>query len=151
MFRLPSVMTWAKVPRSSEKEGSTKVSQFIFYKQQAVLPSQVSKTLRGRPLAATTNTELSPTHTWTLSSLTSPETCHTGRLIHYNLISFGHAPISDRGRHATCPVQNMLKYEWILRDIGEEGIWARCHSFVCMLSNFNELKLMDTLMPSELS
>ena len=101
MFRLPSVMTWAKVPRSSEKEGSTKVSQFIFYKRQAVLPSQVSKTLRGRPLAATTNTELSPTHTWTLSSLTSPETCHTGRLIHYNLISFGHAPISDRGRHAT--------------------------------------------------
>ena len=97
------VMTWAKVPRSSEKEGSTKVSQFIFYKRQAVLPSQVSKTLRGRPLAATTNTELSPTHTCTLSSLTSPETCHTGRLIHYNLISFGHAPISDRGRHATIP------------------------------------------------
>ena len=61
----PIVMTWARMPRSSEKEGSTKVSQFIFYKQQAVLPSQVSKTLRERPLAATTNTELSPTHTWT--------------------------------------------------------------------------------------
>ena len=88
-----------------KKRVQQKFRKCIYYYRQAVLSSQVSIALRSRALAATIHTELSPTHTWALSSLTSPETRHTGRLIHYDLISFGHAVISDRGRHATRAIQ----------------------------------------------